>query len=446
MRCLEKSLPNPPFTQGRGLISPLFCKEGVRGRFTAPSPAATAILIFFAVLPITPIQAFYTTATDNAHFEADGFLTLGQTALDQNATPAALTPEENAITNAGFRLISQTQFGATGLEATLARGWSSSDTDFATVSSFFPERSASLGWNDSSHRLAFDRLFLSGDTGRAQYKLGRQPVNLATTFFFSPTDFFAPFAAQSFFREYKPGVDAARADYSLGDLSQLSMIAVAGYMPDTDSDTGWENGIDGSRSSWLLRLTRGNDLLEWSLLGGKVRRDNVVGGGLQTELFGWLGLRAEALFAHPLDHEGDEDDYTAWTIGLEHRWANSFDLRIEHFRNTAGADNRQEYAASLASTTVLNRAFRLPYLASRYSAIAAGCEFTPLITGQALAIYNHTDGSALYTLYATWSLTDNAEMAFSASSSSGSAEGFPVAFDEFGVYPEAVSVELRVYF
>jgi len=433
---LVKSPPNPLFDkEGAWPLHPFL--KGRAGEGFLPALALFALLISHTA------YAFYTHSTDNTHLEADGFLTIGQTALGNSDTPAALTPEDNTFTNAGFRLMTQASIGATGLEATLARGWASSDTGFTAASGFSPERSASLGWNDASHRLAFDRLFLSGDTGRVQYKLGRQPVNLATTFFFSPTDFFAPFAAQSFFREYKPGVDAARADISFGGLSQLSMIAVAGYRPDADSDTGWENGIDGSRTSWLLRLTRGNDLLEWSLLGGKVRRDNVVGGGLQTELFDWLGLRAEALFANPRDCE---DDYAAWTIGLEHRWANSFDLRIEHFRNSEGADDKREYAALLSSTTALNRAVRLPYLASRYSAIAASYEFTPLITAQALAIYNHTDGSTLYTLYATWSLTDNAEMAFSAGSSTGSAEGFPVGFDEFGVYPDVVAVEVRVYF
>ncbi|RTZ60213.1 MAG: hypothetical protein DSZ33_03140, partial [Gammaproteobacteria bacterium] len=76
----------------------------------------------------------------------------------------------------------------------------------------------------------------------------------------------------------------------------------------------------------------------------------------------------------------------------------------------------------------------------------ASYEFTTLIAGQALALYNHIDGSILYSLYATWSLTDNAEMAFSVSSASGSADAYPVAFDEFALYPAALSIEFRAYF
>jgi len=97
----------------------------------------------------------------------------------------------------------------------------------------------------------------------------------------------------------------------------------------------------------------------------------------------------------------------------------------------------------LSSPAALDRAVRLPCLVGRYS---ASYEFTTLIAGQALALYNHIDGSILYSLYATWSLTDNAEMAFSVSSASGSADAYPVAFDEFALCPAALSIEFRAYF
>ncbi len=61
--------------------------------------------------------------------------------------------------------------------------------------------------------------------------VGRQAIGLATTYFFTPNDFFAPFDAAAFYRAYKPGVDAVRLDVPLGDLSQLSLIGVAGYDP-----------------------------------------------------------------------------------------------------------------------------------------------------------------------------------------------------------------------
>jgi hypothetical protein len=52
---------------------------------------------------------------------------------------------------------------------------------------------------------------------------------LASTYYFSPNDFFAPFTADTFYREYKAGVDAVRLDINLGTLSQLTLIGALTY-------------------------------------------------------------------------------------------------------------------------------------------------------------------------------------------------------------------------
>ena len=76
------------------------------------------------------------------------------------------------------------------------------------------ERSNLLDWSFNGRRahLLIDRLNFQYESGKLNLKIGRQPLNLASTFYFTPNDFFAPFAAQTFFRAYKPGVDAVRAD------------------------------------------------------------------------------------------------------------------------------------------------------------------------------------------------------------------------------------------
>jgi len=106
------------------------------------------------------------------------------------------------------------------------------------------ERSAALEWSfsdDKYARLAIDWLNARYSYNRLDLIVGRQPINLATTFYFTPNDFFAPFAAQVFYRVYKAGVDAIRAEVRLGDLSQLSLITVLGYKSDPASDTGWSD-------------------------------------------------------------------------------------------------------------------------------------------------------------------------------------------------------------
>lgn len=74
-----------------------------------------------------------------------------------------------------------------------------------------------------------DRLAIGYQQPAFSLKLGRQAINLASTYYFSPNDFFAPFTADTFYREYKAGVDAVRLDINLGTLSQLTLIGALTY-------------------------------------------------------------------------------------------------------------------------------------------------------------------------------------------------------------------------
>ena len=105
------------------------------------------------------------------------------------------------------------------------------------------ERSSALEWSLSESNYihtAIDRLNIHWIKDRVDIIAGRQPINLATTFYFTPNDFFAPFAAQTFYRVYKPGVDALRTEVRLGELSQLSLICALGYSPEKGSANGLE--------------------------------------------------------------------------------------------------------------------------------------------------------------------------------------------------------------
>ena len=146
----------------------------------------------------------------------------------------------------------------------------------------------SLG-NDRYAHMVADRLNIRWSKGPLDLTLGRQPVNLATTFYFTPNDFFAPFAAQTFYRVYKPGVDALRAEIGLGGLSQLSLISVLGYSRDPNSDTGWSDDPLGDRTSYIGRISTVFHDFEWALLGGQLQDRDVAGGSIQGELFRWLG-------------------------------------------------------------------------------------------------------------------------------------------------------------
>jgi hypothetical protein len=307
---------------------------------------------------------------------------------------------------------------------------------FATLTGV--ERSDLLDWsfdNKQSH-LMLDRLNMQLSTERLNIKVGRQPVNLAATSYFTPNDFFAPFAAQTFFRAYKPGVDAARADIQLADLSQLTLLAVLGYSSNVTSDSGWSNSPDSARHSYLARASTVLGDFEFALLGGAVKKDKVLGGDFQGELFGWLGVRGEGHVLYP--DSPLLSSTKEFALGLEHRFENTLSLRFEQFYHGGGSASVADYNLAAPNNA--------GYLSRRYSAAGASYEFTPLLTGDATTVYNWIDQSALIALYARYSLTDESELALSGTLSIGDQPQAAVIQSEFGLYADTISIEYRANF
>jgi hypothetical protein len=66
-----------------------------------------------------------------------------------------------------------------------------------------------------------------------------------------------------------------------------------------------------------------------------VREADVIGGSLQGELFQWLGVRAEG---HVSDlNDSQRGSVSELSIGVEHRWEDSLNLRLEQFYHGNGA-------------------------------------------------------------------------------------------------------------
>ncbi len=304
------------------------------------------------------------------------------------------------------------------------------------------ERSAALEWslsnNDYMH-LAIDQLALRWSWDPIDLVLGRQPINLATTFFFTPNDFFAPFSAQAFYRVYKPGVDAVRAEVRLGELSQLSLISVLGYKNDLNSDTGWSDDPDSNRTSYLGRISTVFRDCEWAILGGRVRETDIIGASFQGELFQWLGVRTEGHAAYPDDPEFDP--HLELSVGIEHHWENSLDIRLEYFYHGSGADSVSEYATAPAA--LLSESF---YLGRDYTALGVGFQFTPLLTTQLSAISNLNDHSHILSFYAVYSLADEAELVINLGVPLGEKLEDTHMRSEFGAYPYSGNIEVRWYF
>lgn len=387
-------------------------------------------------------QAFYQWQGDDAALELRGLVSGLGLALN-NANDELLFFDDKLITGGvSGRLmldanVSSLSFEAHAVQSVIDKKLRTGGSRFSLQSGV--ERSDALHWRFANEHadLFIDRLNMQYSTDRMTVKVGRQAINLASTFYFTPNDFFAPFAAQTFFRQYKSGVDAARLDWQWGEFSQLSLMTVVNYKREV-SNTGWSNRPDWGGTSYLARASTLFDTFEWAAVAAKINGDDVIGLDFQGEMFEWLGVRGEGHIRFP-DEQGESRD-VKFSLGLEHRWESTLTLRLEQFYQRSGATDEADY--NLIPTTDSSSL----YLARNYTALGASYEITPLLLADAVWLFNHQDSSSLLALYSSYSLSDESELSMGLNIPIGDRPENGVLNSEFGSYSQSFSIEYRLYF
>ena len=300
------------------------------------------------------------------------------------------------------------------------------------------ERSNRLSWRhtgDSYSAADIDRLYLGYSQNRFSASIGRMAINLSRTFYFSPNDFFAPFAAYAFYREHKAGVDAVRMSWEPVELSRISLLSVEGYTPDLQSDTGWSVGPDSDRRSYLASVSTTVANAELGLMGGHVRDARIFGASLQTGLGDLFDLRAEGHVAEP---DVDRDlDSAQWAAGLGYRPNSDVELRVEYYRNGDGVTEPVNYNVLQADS---------PYLGRHYAAAGIVYQWSAVTIFNAIVLGNLDDDSGLASINFVRSLTDESDMDISLSIPYGERSDTAITESEYGLYPASFTIEWRSYF
>lgn len=289
---------------------------------------------------------------------------------------------------------------------------------------------------------ALDRLMVEWRSASTTVTVGRQAIGLSSCFFLTINDFFEPLAAEAVYREYKPGVDAVSVRHYLGSLSEIDLISVAGYDPDSDVD--WDESALIARSVFTVGG------FQWNIMGGKLPWRMMAGGGLQGEL-GRFGVRAEANVNFPQSGYAagfgarDTGTYVQASGGVDIRFDNSLHLFFEYlFRGNGFAEYVDYLASVIAAGTV-----RETYSARNYAALAATYEWHPLLTTQGFGLINLDDRSVLMSLMATYSMSDEADLVFGAYYPLGdepkSRYGMAVPRSQYGTADGVAYLELRFY-
>lgn len=396
---------------------------------------AASLLTLCLLLDTSPALAWFTLG-DKDPMEVNGVVRAMGLAMRYPDIPL-LYPEREV--DGGGAMLRLMALGTVGThfqyEAHLYQTWIPEELTGGTYS-IDVERSALLEKNFSEtdyNHLAVDQLYGQWSLHQVDLSLGRQPINLATNFYFTPNDLFAPFAASNFYRVYKPGVDAVRLTYTPTPFSQLQYIGVLGYEEDTDSDTGWSYYPAGVNSRHIGLYRYSSNHIEWSVLAGQLKDDSLWGGAMQGELFETIGIRGEG-HRRRLANGGA---YNTVSLGADHRWESSLEVRLELFFNGGGAKSIEGFATALPVSGLLGQ---------HYSALGLSYELTPLLQGQMLLLSNYHDHSQLYSINAIYSLSDEGELALSYNKGEGKEALHGIPQSEFGSVGTRASLELRYYF
>ncbi|WKK65246.1 hypothetical protein [Lutimonas zeaxanthinifaciens] len=189
-------------------------------------------------------------------------------------------------------------------------------------------------WADNTSWIGLsqlDRFMLDYTAGNFQITLGRQRINWGQTFVWNPNDLFNTYSYFDFDYEEKPGSDALRLQYYLGESSKLELSTSL-------------NSESELTSVLLYRFnTRGYDI---QFLGGMyTQTDYILGGGFSGSIAGG-GFSGEFTYFHPMEDDNEGGKATA-TIHYDYTFKSSLNLQFETLYNGFGAENFESGIADI---------------------------------------------------------------------------------------------------
>ncbi|MCK5036703.1 MAG: hypothetical protein KAS73_12490, partial [Candidatus Sabulitectum sp.] len=267
-----------------------------------------------------------------------------------------------------------------------------------------------------------DRLSFQVRPARVRITLGRQAIFWGVSKSISPTDFIAPFPYGAINTDYRVGVDAIRAVYPIGMMSEIESGFVFGDKAEVE-----QNGY------WLrTRLYALNT--DISILAAGFRKNKQLGASLNRAIGGSVGW-IESAVTKP----ENEDSYWRLSTGLERSFYNStFYGFIEYHFNSPGTENHEDYSTNLNQPAYTSGGVYL--MAKHYLATGISVTANPLLTLNAGSLLNMNDHSIQFSAGGDYSLSDNAALNAGISSGLGEEE------TEFGNLPSIMHLIFSVYF
>ena len=262
----------------------------------------------------------------------------------------------------------------------------SRDLGYADLSWVWMSTNSSIGVSQ------FDRLSIDYSIGNLQVTIGRQRINWGQTFVWNPNDLFNSYSYFDFDYEEKPGSDAVRIQYYVGDSGKI----------ESSTSINSDNKIT---SALLYRFnTHGYDL---QVLGGVfTETDYVVGGGWSGSIAGG-GFSGEATYYHPIENVADSTGIVTASLHYDYTFSNSLNLQFETIYNGFGAESMNGLGGVIFMDLSPKNLFP-----TKFAVFAsAAYDVTPLFRAMLSGMYGPTGNFIYVGPTITYSMSDVMELA-----------------------------------
>ena len=291
----------------------------------------------------------------------------------------------------------------------------------------------------------FDRLFMTVETKKADFFIGRQAIAWGSARVMNPTDIIAPFSYDEINTEERFGVDAFRARVPLGFMGELD----AGYVSGSN--------FDFDRSAVYLRSKFYALKTDFSLLSVGFR-GNLLAGFDMARSLGGAGFWCEAAYvwadALSGDRESDRYDYFRGTVGLDYSFGDRTYGFLEYHYNQPGCAKAENYLDLLSTPAYTEGAVYL--LGEHYLIPGVNYQLTPLITLSGQVLLNVREPSGYLTPRFEYNAGTNVYIVCGAFIGLGECPIFTAdlderevraeLFSEFGSYTDTFFASVRGYF
>ena len=242
-----------------------------------------------------------------------------------------------------------------------------------------------------------DRALINYAKGNWDITLGRQRVNWGMNLAWNPNDIFNTYNLLDFDYEERPGSDAIRIQYYLGDFSKIEVAAKKG-----------RSKSDHIVAAMYKFNTGSYDI---QLITGVYQKDWVIGAGWAGNLKN-AGLKGEVTYFVPYERYFNSENVLSTSFSVDYGFKKGLYINGSILYNST--DNEASNNLGTLVYTNLNAKNLMPFEFSGFLQLAK--EFTPIFKGVFSTIYSPTNHSVIIMPSLSCSIAKNWEIDFTGQS------------------------------